>query len=119
MHYILFSLVSIDVVLYSSAKDCFHLFEKENSLCYLSTSIVYVDDINDLLTLNNFAGEALAISEFNANNKTRKLDMMAIRQNHPPRGWHDYIYELHVLDLPIRSGNILKGGLHNINITAM
>ena len=119
MHYILFSLVSIDVVLYSSAKDCFHLFEKENSLCYLSTSIVYVDDINDLLTLNNFAGEALAISEFNANNKTRKLDMMTIRQNHPPRGWHDYIYELHVLDLPIRSGNILKGGLHNINITAM
>jgi hypothetical protein len=111
--------VSIDVDLYSSAKDCFHVFEKENPLCYLPTSIVYIDDINDLLTLNNYAGEALAISEFNLNNKTRKLDMMAIRQNHPPRGWHDHIYGLHVLDHPIRSGNFLKGGLHNINITAM
>ena len=44
---------------------------------------------------------------------------MAIRQIHPSQGWHDHIYGPHVLDHPIRSGNFLKGSLHNINITAM
>jgi hypothetical protein len=111
--------VSIDVDLYSSAKQCLPIFSHPDSTTYLPVTIAYMDDINDLLTCNQFTGEELAIIEFNENNSLRKLQEMRVRQNHPPRGWHDHIYGLHVLNHPARTGALGEGLLHNINITAL
>lgn len=111
--------VSVDVDLYSSAKQCFELFKSGSPACWLPTTIVWMDDINDLLTCNNWAGEALAIREFNSENEFRKLQELRIRQNHPAAGWHDHIYGLHVLNHPARTGEMPQGLLHNINITAL
>ena len=112
-------LVSVDVDLYSSAKQCLELFKAGTPKCYLPTTIVWMDDINDLLTCNNWAGEALAIQEFNAESEFRKLQELRVRQNHPPAGWHDHLYGLHVLNHPARTGEMPEGLLHNINITAL
>jgi len=65
------SFVSVGVDLLLCARDCFNVFEKENSHRYLPTSFVYAGGINNLLRLHNYAGEALAISELSLNNKTR------------------------------------------------
>jgi hypothetical protein len=111
--------VSVDVDIYSSAVECLKIFNLDNPICYLPSTIVYFDDINDQLTNNLYTGEELAISEFNNRNTTRKLQMLPVRQNHPPRGWHDQIYALHVLNHPVRTGEYPCGLLHNINITAL
>lgn len=111
--------VSIDVDLYSSTKQCFPIFSHPDPRTYLPVTIVYMDDINDQLTCNQFTGEELAIAEFNDGNSLRKLQEMRVRQNHPPRGWHDHIYGLHNLDHPARTGALGEGLLHNINITAL
>ncbi len=111
--------VSVDVDLYSSAKQCFELFKNGSPSCWLPTTIVWMDDINDLLTCNNWSGEALAIREFNEESEYRKLQELRVRQNHPPAGWHDHIYGLHILNHPARTGGMPQGLLHNINITAL
>ncbi len=111
--------VSIDVDLYSSAKQSMPVLEHVNPRCYLPTTIVYMDDVNDLLTCNYWTGEELAIEEFNTAHQMRKLQELRVRQNHPPRGWHDHLFGLHVLDHPARTGEIPEGSLHNLNITAM
>ncbi len=109
--------VSIDVDLYSSTVPIFELF-KQRPTCYLPTTILYFDDINDLLTCNKWCGEMLAIREFNEANELRKMEEMRVRQNHPPAGWHDHIYGLHVLDHPVRTGET-TGVCLDINITAI
>lgn len=109
--------VSVDVDLYSSTLSVFKLLEyaPEN---YLPVSILYFDDINDLLTNNQWCGEMLAINEFNQKSSLRKLEELRIRQNHPPAGWHDHIYGFHVFDHPIRAGAV-SGVSLDINITAI
>ena len=109
--------VSVDVDLYSSTLAVFKLFESTPNK-YLPATILYFDDINDLLTNNQWCGEMLAIKEFNQAHEHRKMKEMRIRQNHAPAGWHDHIYGLHVLDHPIRTGKI-SGGSLDINITAI
>jgi len=109
--------VSIDVDLYTSTVSAFELF-KHSACNYLPTTILYFDDINDLLTNNKWCGEMLAIREFNESQELRKMEEMRIRQNHFPAGWHDHIYGLHVLDHPIRMGKT-PGISLDINITAI
>jgi hypothetical protein len=111
--------IVVDVDIYSSAKQCFQIFNYHDRYCYLPTTIVYMDDVHDLLTCNDWTGEELAIREFNNENTMRKLQELRIRQNHPPRGWHDHIFGLHILDHPARTGEMGQGLLHNINITAL
>jgi hypothetical protein len=77
-----------------------------------------MDDVNDLLTCNDWCGEALAIRKFNQLDMPWKLQELRIRQNHPPAGWHDHVYGLHVLDHPRRQA-ATPGVQLNINITAM
>lgn len=110
--------VSMDVDLYSSCKAALEVFKVENPKCLLPASIVYFDDINDLLTLNQWCGEMLAIREFNEENASRKLEEKRIRQNHAPAGWHDHIYACHVLDHPVIQGTEKCGSI-DINITAI
>lgn len=109
--------VSIDVDLYTSTISVFELF-KHSANNYLPATILYFDDINDLLTNNKWCGEMLAIREFNECHDLRKMEEMRIRQNHPPAGWHDHIYGLHVLDHPLRMGK-MPGLCLDINITSI
>lgn len=108
---------AVDVDLYSSTLSVFKLFDHAPEH-YLPATILYFDDINDLLTNNQWCGEMLAINEFNLAHEMRKMEEMRIRQNHPPAGWHDHIYGLHVLDHPVRTGKI-TGVCLDINITAI
>ena len=110
--------VSIDVDLYSLTVSCFDILRFSDPNCYLPTTIVYMDDVNDLLTCNSWCGEALAIREFNEAEDLRKLEELRVRQNRPPAGWHDHIYGLHVLNHRARQTKI-PGVLFDINITAM
>lgn len=109
--------VSIDVDLYSSTLPIFDLF-KHNPSFYLPTTVLYFDDINDLLTCNKWCGEMLAILEFNETQPLRKMEEMRVRQNHSPAGWHDHIYGLHILDHPVRTGEMPDVCL-DINITTI
>jgi hypothetical protein len=63
--------VSIDLDLYSSTRDAFRLFEAGDSLL-LPRVLCYFDDILGF-TYNDYTGERLAISEFNATHSMRKL----------------------------------------------
>lgn len=110
--------VAVDVDLYSSTLSVFELFKHNNPELYLPVTIMYLDDINDLLTNNSWCGEMLAVREWNDQNELRKMEEMRIRQNHSPAGWHDHIYGLHVLDHPVRNGKRPDVCL-DINITAI
>jgi hypothetical protein len=110
--------VAVDVDLYSSTLSVFELFKRGNPEFYLPVTIMYFDDINDLLTNNAWCGEMLAIREWNMVNEFRKMEEMRVRQNHSPAGWHDHIYGLHVLDHPVRNGKRPDVCL-DINITAI
>lgn len=110
--------VAVDVDLYSSTLSVFELFKRDNPEYYLPVTILYFDDINDLLTNNAWCGEMLAIREWNSAHELRKMEEMRIRQNHSPAGWHDHIYGLHVLDHPVRNG-LRPDVCLDINITAI
>jgi tetratricopeptide (TPR) repeat protein len=107
--------VAIDVDLYSSTKSALKIF-RGKSECYLPAVVMYFDDVNDMITLNSWCGEALAIKEFNRANKFRKIEEKWTRQNAGNAGWHDQIYCCHVLDHPVRSGK-LKCTPLDLNVT--
>jgi hypothetical protein len=90
--------VSVDVDLYSSTVPTLTLFElpPEN---YVPAVPIYFDDVNWLITYSQFAGEALAISEFNARNDLRKIES---KENFNIENFH----VCHVFDHPIRTGAI-------------
>ncbi len=110
--------VVIDVDLYSSSLSCFEIFNHPDPDCYLPTTITYMDDVNDLLTVNSWTGEKLAISEFNFAHNMRKIEELRIRKNHPRAGWHSHVHGLHVLDHKARRGEFPNVVL-DINITAL
>lgn len=95
--------VSIDLDYYSSTKEALKLFlgDAQN---YLPETLIYLDDIHED-SHNSFCGELLAIQEFNAENKMRKIDTYTflrskrIFKNAP---WIDHMRVLHVLDHPLR-----------------
>jgi hypothetical protein len=90
--------VSIDVDYYSSTVPCLKIFEMAPDL-YLPATPVYVDDMNCLITYNEWCGEALAIKEFNDAHELRKIDAK------PNFGIVNF-HVLHVLDHPIRTGAV-------------
>jgi tetratricopeptide (TPR) repeat protein len=107
--------VAIDVDLYSSTKSAFKIFKGEAN-CYLPAVVMYFDDVNDMITLNSWCGEALAIKEFNRASKFRKIEEKWTRQNTANAGCHDQIYCCHVLDHPVRSGKLKCASL-DLNVT--
>jgi hypothetical protein len=65
---------------------------------YLPALPVYVDNINTILSYNQWCGEALALAEFNQSHNHRKFV-----ENH--RSWGiDNLYTFHVFDHPFRLG---------------
>jgi hypothetical protein len=95
---------SLDVDFYSSSKDALTLFEGRPD-AYLPFVTVYVDDLA-LPTHTRYAGELLAIREFNDEHELRKLDWdwnLANTRVFKRAEWLTHMFKLHVLDHPERS----------------
>ena len=101
--------VVIDVDYYFSTKDVLKTF-KGRPEKYLPITIVYLDDIHHE-PHNSYCGELLAVNEFNAEEKFRKIEHQRFFENSrifKRADWIKHIYRLHVLDHPTRC-NVRKG----------
>lgn len=95
--------VTLDVDFYSSSKHALKLLLGPPDR-YLPYVTMYVDDIA-LPTNTRFAGELLAISEFNRENELRKIDFdsnLVHARIFKHAEWLSHMYKVHVLDHPVR-----------------
>jgi hypothetical protein len=86
-----------DLDFYSSTRDAFTLFEADSSH-FLPRIFMYFDDIigNNTWLASEFAGESLAIEEYNEMQTTRKIAKnRAIPRDYPDQRWKDQIYVHH------------------------
>jgi hypothetical protein len=96
--------VAVDSDLYSSATSALRLFEDRAS-AFLPSTLLYFDDVDDILTFNSRCGEALAINEFNERNALRFIERKRLDM-------HGY-FACHILDHPVRRG---AGGHGSLDI---
>lgn len=90
--------VSVDVDYYSSSAAAFKIFEMP-ATCYVPAVPIHMDDIISLITFSKYAGQELAINEFNDAHELRKLE----RKDHfRIQNFH----VCHVFDHPIRTGEV-------------
>ena len=108
-------LVVVDVDYYSSAKSTLLIFGSaaEN---YLPATLVYLDDIDHICS-NPWAGELLAISEFNSEHHLRKIAPFALLRSlrvfKNPQ-WIDHIYIAHIHDHVVRNLGKRRRALRSI-----
>jgi hypothetical protein len=98
--------VVVDVDYYSSTVEALKIFNGPSE-SYLPLTILYLDDIGEDHH-NSFAGELLAVQEFNAANALRKAckhDFFECRRVFRRANWLKHIYFLHVMDHPIRAND--------------
>jgi hypothetical protein len=91
--------VVIDVDYYWSAKECLNVFLADAD-SYLPLTLVYLDDIG-FESANPWAGELLAVREFNKENEMRKIHLfegLRHKRLFKHTSWLDQMYLLHVLD---------------------
>lgn len=108
--------VVVDVDYYSSAREALKIFSDANANKYLPITLVYMDDVS-LEPHNSFCGELLAIQEFNAENRYRKLERHDFFENtriYRKSAWIKQIYYLHVLDHPTRFSTSAKDAKRTI-----
>ena len=96
--------VSVDVDLYSSTMEVFELFNADNDRL-LPRVLCYFDDIIGL-TYSDFNGERLAINEFNASHRNRKLSPLYglkffVPQKYRTWAWPELFYFMHIHDHPL------------------
>ncbi len=97
--------VSLDVDQYHSSVSALRLFDAEAA--HLAPVIpVWVDDSYLNVLQTSYAGEGLAIREFNERHPLRKIEQKIIRTDDFPRLWHHCIYFAHVFDHPVRQGKV-------------
>ena len=98
---------AMDVDIYSSTKNALNLF-KENSSFYLPFIFCYFDESSGRHHFTKFAGELLAIDEFNnqKTNQFRKIDNdRGVWNDHkliPYQIWYERCFILHVFDHRLR-----------------
>lgn len=96
---------AIDLDVYSSTKSAFKLFDGDPEL-YLPMTFAYFDDSSSRSHFNRFAGELLAIDEFNEEHEIRKIDIdRGVWNSHrrlEPQHWYERMYILHLFDHPAR-----------------
>jgi hypothetical protein len=96
--------IVIDVDYYSSTKEALALITSDPSK-YLPITFMFLDDVYSDYH-NDYAGELLAVKEFNDENELRKicpykfLRTLRIFKN---ASWIDKMYILHVFDHPLRA----------------
>lgn len=103
--------VTLDVDFYSSSVQALKVFTGPPE-CYFPYVHVYVDDLA-LPTHSRYAGELLAISEFNGANELRKLEfdrLLVHARVFKHAEWLAHMYKLHVLDHPRRNDVTKTGG---------
>lgn len=96
--------VVLDVDYYSSAREALKIFLDSEPGKYLPITLLYADDVA-LEQHNGWCGELLAINEFNADSKLRKIEHHAFFENsriYRRAEWLKHIFFLHVLDHPTR-----------------
>jgi hypothetical protein len=95
--------VSLDVDQYHSSVSALKVFEAEAA--HLAPVVpVWVDDAYLSVLQTTYAGEGLAIREFNEQHPLRKIEQKVIRTDDYPRLWHHCIYFAHIFDHDIRQG---------------
>jgi hypothetical protein len=95
--------VSLDVDQYHSSVSCLRIFDAEPT--QLAPVVpVWVDDSYLSVLQTTWAGEGLAIREFNDSHPLRKIEQKIVRTDDYPRLWHHCIYFAHIFDHPIRQG---------------
>ena len=100
----LLSFASIDVDFYSSTKPITRWLESLKEDFLLPATVLYFDDVINLWTYSSFAGESLAIKEFNHSSATKKIEL---------KDKNLKLYALHDFKNPFRTGeNIPKMQLH-------
>lgn len=105
--------VELDVDYYSSTVEAFKLFEG-NPRFYLPTPAIYVDDIH-FAVHNPYAGELLAINDFNAQHEFRKIcfyDFLECSRIFRRAEWIKHIYLLQVMDHPSRKSPAKRDRAH-------
>jgi hypothetical protein len=96
---------AVDVDYYSSAVAALQIFADPIPSKYLPLPILYLDDIV-LPSHSRFAGELLAVEEFNAAHQHRKIDQHRFLRSQrifKQARWIDQIFLLHVFDHPVMS----------------
>lgn len=96
--------VMLDVDYYSSSVAALKLLEGDPQL-YLPTTLIYLDDIH-FATHNPYAGELLAVSEFNERNKLRKIsryEFLDTTRLFRRARWIKHVFVLQVMDHPTRN----------------
>lgn len=96
--------VAFDLDLYSSTRDALRLLEAEHDRL-LPRIVCFFDDITGF-AYNDFCGERLAISEFNASHAVRKLSPIYGLKFFVPNQfmhdwWPDLFYFAHIFDHPL------------------
>jgi len=89
---------SIDVDLYSSTVPTLKIFEMPPEF-YVPAVPIYLDDVNWLITFSKYAGEQLAVEEFNQRKKFRKIES---KENFNIENF----YVCHIFDHPVRTGAV-------------
>ena len=90
--------VSVDVDLYSSTKQALQIFSTAGA-SMLNRAFIYFDDV-ELLYCHRFAGELLAIDEFNTLSETIKIDRLRgfnIERPFPEKSYLRMMYVAHNL----------------------
>jgi hypothetical protein len=99
--------VVLDVDYYSSTLDALKIFDGPAEL-YLPLTLLYLDDVS-LEHHNAFAGEELAVREFNAAHPHRKAarhDFLETSRIFRRATWLKHIYFMHIMDHPVRAHGV-------------
>jgi hypothetical protein len=97
--------VALDVDQYHSSVAALRIFDAEAT--HLAPVVpVWVDDSYLSVLQTTYAGEGLAIREFNDRHELRKIEQKIVRTDDFPRLWHHCIYFAHIFDHPVRQGKV-------------
>jgi hypothetical protein len=95
--------VSLDVDQYHSSVSALKVFDADPT--HLTPAVpIWVDDSHVGVLQTTYAGEGLAIREFNDQHPLRKIEQKIVRTDDYPRIWHHCIYFAHIFDHPVRQG---------------
>ena len=102
--------IAVDVDYYSSAKKTLAILNYEDPRAYLPFVPVYLDDIG-VDGSNPWTGELLAVSEFNAESRYRKIapfTLLRSRRIFKNPQWIDRMFLAHIHDHPQRSPGVRR-----------
>jgi hypothetical protein len=107
--------ISFDMDYYSSTMQSLRVMENPPDH-YLPVMPIWVDDSYIHFMQSRYAGEALALRDFNGTHELRKFEYKQIRPNDHPEFWHNCVWFCHIFDHPMRSGSVPAGNFNRFFI---